>query len=84
MLRIGLLLLEVRRIPVRPIWVRVPDFLLVLAVRLRSAPQRARQIARGIKCQGHDSPFCPGIAAITVAPGLALPDCPRTDQVIGV
>jgi hypothetical protein len=49
MLASGLLLLEVGRIPVRPARVWVPDCVLVPAMGLRSAPQRARQIAWGIK-----------------------------------
>ena len=49
----GLLSLEVVRVPVRPVRVRVPGLLFVLSVRIRRAPKGSRQIARGIKCQSH-------------------------------
>jgi hypothetical protein len=57
MLASGLFLLEVVRVPGRPVRVRVPGLLFVLSVRIGRALQGSRQIPRGIKCQLHGSPL---------------------------
>jgi hypothetical protein len=70
MLGSGLFSLEVVRVPGRPVRVRAPGLLFVLSVRIGRAPKGARQIARGIKCQLHESPL-ERTAIAAIAPAIA-------------
>src|SRR5207248_8550129 len=47
----GLLRRDVRGVPVRPVLVRLPGALLVLAVGGLRAPKRARQVRSGRECR---------------------------------